>query len=161
MQSLSLALILVVLSACSNSGEPSVEPSATGIVIESVSSGVSPTTTALSPSPTITIEQVAPNSSVVVLPTPTASDTRVPSEAALALLAVSDVHLERCRIYGDLNQVGLSGQGTASAPTPTPVSEGKPRSIEIVRAELQGFVRSELIGMMQIQPESKLPCYRC
>ena len=61
--------------------------------------------------------------------------------ADLPDLPLDAVHIEDCRISGDLGKSGFSGQGTAPAPTPIPAPVDGSRPPELIEKELTEFRR--------------------
>ena len=138
-------MALLIASACSQGDDPGQQRvTATG-VIETLPAGPQPTPlpttvrgTASLP-PTLSPSPVPTVTPVVKTQTPT-RPTRSP-ELVIVLpeLAPDRVEISQCRISGDLAKSGVSRQGTAPAPTVTPVPTDRSRPRELVEKELAEF----------------------
>ena len=130
-------LTLLVVIACSQGDVPEVAP--TTIEIASTPTPVQP-----NPSPTSTQSprSVTPTASPTFT-VPTATPERpVPSVTpgmALPELQLEEAQIAQCRLSGDIGRSGLSGNGTAAAPTPTPVVIGTSRDPDLVASDLAVF----------------------
>ena len=147
-----IGLALLGVGSCFRGDDPTQESATATVVTGTLTPEIQASATVFQPTPSATAVMPtptrlpAPSSSpsptanaIVVVPTLTPVPPTPTPVVILPELALDLAEINQCRISGDLAKSGFSGQGTAPAPTVTPVPKDRSRDVDLVAEELAAF----------------------